>query len=370
MIKKRSLLFWSVELLIVAALIWVCTKLDFIFHPIMVFVSAIFVPLIIASFLFYMLSPLQRLLMKIPFGKYHLNRTFTSLLIILLLILLVVGSIVALIPPVVNELNHLVKWMPSAARQSQHLLNEVMNRYPGLKRIDLSDYYQQFNHQLTNYAQGILNTLTNSAGAIIGTVASTVVVAITVPVMLFYMLKDGNRLVPSVQRFFSDKHATEVATLLKQMNQTLSSYISGQALECLFVAVATSVGYLLIGQPLAVVLGIVAGITNMIPYVGPYIGITPALMVAIALAPNKIIWVIVVVIVVQQIDGNVIYPNIIGKTLKIHPLTIIILLLAAGNIAGIPGMILGIPLYAVVKTIFNYFWSIYRLERDGKPEKQ
>ena len=79
--------------------------------------------------------------------------------------------------------------------------------------------------------------------------------------------------------------------------------------------------------------------------------------------PEKIIWVIVVVIVVQQIDGNIIYPNIIGKTLNIHPLTIIILLLAAGNIAGIAGMILCIPFYAVVKTIASYFFSIWRLRR-------
>ena len=104
------------------------------------------------------------------------------------------------------------------------------------------------------------------------------------------------------------------------MSQTLSSYISGQAIECLFVAIATSIGYLIIGQPLAVVLGVVAGIANMIPYVGPYIGITPSLMVSIAVAPEKIIWVIVVVVIVQQIDGNIIYPNIIGKTLQIHPL--------------------------------------------------
>ena len=127
------------------------------------------------------------------------------------------------------------------------------------------------------------------------------------------------------------------------------------------MALATSIGYFIIGQPLAIVLGLIAGITNMIPYIGPYIGIAPALLVALTVAPEKIIWVIVVVIVVQQIDGNIIYPNIIGKTLNIHPLTIIILLLAAGNIAGIAGMILCIPFYAVVKTIANYFFSIWKL---------
>lgn len=176
------------------------------------------------------------------------------------------------------------------------------------------------------------------------------------------MLKDSGKFVPSIQKYFSKKHGEEISKLLHRMNSTLSAYISGQAIECIFVAVATSIGYLIIGQPVAIVLGLVAGLTNMIPYVGPYIGIAPALMVSLAIAPKKIIWVIVVVIIVQQIDGNIIYPNIIGKTLKIHPLTIIMLLLAAGNIAGIPGMILCIPFYAVLKTIFNYIWSIYKIE--------
>ena len=174
---------------------------------------------------------------------------------------------------------------------------------------------------------------------------------LTVPVMLFYMLKDGSKLIPSIQKWLSPHHAKEVNDLLGKMNSTLSSYISGQMIECLFVGVFTSIGYVIIGQPLAIVLGIVAGLTNIIPYIGPYIGIAPALFVALTMAPNKIIWVIVVVIVVQQVDGNIVYPNIIGKTLQIHPLTIIMLLLAAGHIAGIGGMILCIPFYAVIKTV-------------------
>ena len=152
------------------------------------------------------------------------------------------------------------------------------------------------------------------------------------------------------------------------MNDTMSSYIAGLEIECLFVAVFTSLGYLLIHQPLALVLGIVAGLCNIIPYIGPYIGIAPALFVSLTMAPQKLILVIIVVIVVQQIDGNVIYPNIIGKTLQIHPLTIILLLLAAGHIAGIAGMILCIPFYAVLKTIAEYFFDIYRIEHPVKDE--
>lgn len=358
----QKALFWSFELLIIASLIWVCTQINFVFTPLLVFVSVVITPLIISLFLYYMLNPLFRLLMKIKIYKWHMKRGIASLVVVIGLVLIVAGGISALIPPVLNELNQVIHWLPQAAKESQKMIQEI-SEHPWVRKLHLSTYYGQINDQVSKYVRQIVTDLTSSAGTIIGTITSTVIVAITVPVMLFYMFKDGNRLVPSVQKLFPENSRDEVGELLRKMSQTLSSYISGQAIECLFVAIATSIGYLIIGQPLAVALGVVAGIANMIPYVGPYIGITPSLMVSIAVAPEKIIWVIVVVVIVQQIDGNIIYPNIIGKTLQIHPLTIIMLLLAAGNIAGIPGMILCIPCYAVVKTVVTYLISIYHLRK-------
>ena len=363
--KQQSILYWSLELLILALLVWVCSKLDFVFRPVIIFISVTFVPLVVSLFLYYMLNPVVKLLTKFKIGKFRLPRGIASLLVVLLLILLVVGAFMALIPSLVNELTQLIKWLPTATKDTQAWIVQL-SHHPMLERVDLKGLYNQYSSQVAKYAQALLASLSSSAGTLIGAVTKAVVIAVTVPVMLFYMLKDGNRLVPSVQRLFSQRHGEEVANLLHQMNATLSAYISGQAIECLFVALATSIGYFIIGQPLAIILGLIAGITNMIPYIGPYIGIAPALLVALTVAPEKIIWVIVVVIVVQQIDGNIIYPNIIGKTLNIHPLTIIILLLAAGNIAGITGMILCVPFYAVVKTIVNYIWTILKLEQKNK----
>ena len=363
--RQQSILYWSLELLILALLVWVCSKLDFVFRPVIIFISVTFVPLVVSLFLYYMLNPVVKLLIKLKLGKFHLPRSIASLLVVLLLILLVVGAFMALIPSLVNELTQLIKWLPTATKDTQAWIVQL-SHHPMLERVDLKGLYNQYSSQVAKYAQALLASLSSSAGTLIGAVTKAVVITVTVPVMLFYMLKDGNRLVPSVQRFFSQRHGEEVANLLHQMNATLSAYISGQAIECLFVALATSIGYFIIGQPLAIILGLIAGITNMIPYIGPYIGIAPALLVALTVAPEKIIWVIVVVIVVQQIDGNIIYPNIIGKTLNIHPLTIIILLLAAGNIAGITGMILCVPFYAVVKTIINYIWTILKLEQKNK----
>ncbi|WP_076459665.1 AI-2E family transporter [Limosilactobacillus caccae] len=366
--KFSHWLFWPLLLLTVATLIWMCTKIQFIFQPFFTFISVVFVPLIISGFLYYMLNPVLKLFMKLRIGKFQMNKGIASLLIVLLLILIVIGGLSLLIPPVVKEISLLVTHLPQTVTGLQKLINDTVQD-TFLRNVDLNTYYRQFDHQLASYAQKILKGLSSRVGDIIGMVTNITVVTITVPVMLFYMLKDGSKLSPSIQKWLSPHHAKEVNELLAKMNGTLSSYISGQIIECLFVGVFTSVGYLIIGQPLALVLGIVAGLTNIIPYIGPYIGIAPALFVALTMAPEKIIWVIVVVLIVQQIDGNIVYPNIIGKTLQIHPLTIIMLLLAAGHIAGIGGMILCIPFYAVIKTVCEYLFDIYKIEHPGKDEE-
>lgn len=358
-------LFWPLVLLVLATLIFVCTKIQFIFKPFLTFISVVFVPLITSGFLYYMLNPILKLLLRVRIKGHKINKGVASLLLVALLILVIVWGLMMLIPPVVKEITTLVTHLPQTVSGIQNLLNNTI-QHSVFKNVDFNSFYHHLNHQLATYAQAILKNLSSRVGDIVGTVTNITVITITVPVMLFYMLKDGSKLVPSIQRWLSPHHAKEVNQLLTKMNNTLSAYISGQVIECLFVGVCTSIGYLIIRQPLALVLGIVAGLCNIIPYIGPYIGIAPALFVALTMAPRKLIPVVIVVLIVQQIDGNIIYPNIIGKSLKIHPLTIILLLLAAGHIAGIAGMILCIPFYAVVKTICEYFLDIYRIEHPVK----
>ncbi len=159
-----------------------------------------------------------------------------------------------------------------------------------------------------------------------------------------------------------DKQADVIGDLLVKMSDTIAKYISGQVIECLFVGTFSAIGYGLVGIPYALLIGMFAGITNIIPYLGPYIGLVPAIFIALSMSFKEVILVIVVCVVVQQIDGNLVYPNVIGKTLDIHPLTIIMILLAAGNIAGLLGMILAIPLYAVSKVVVTYVYDIIKLQ--------
>ena len=373
--NKARLMFWTLELLLLALLIWACTQIQFLFEPIGTFISTLFAPILIAGFLFYLLNPLVNLLMKIKVKNHQVSRTFAVAIVFLLLISIIVSALSFLIPNILNQVEQLIQNMPEYIKSFQRFLTKVLqqkNLPPWIvdltKDVDINAYTKEIEESLSGFAKNFMMSITSSIGSIIGMVTSVTVTIVTVPFMLFYMLKDGHKLVPTVTGIFSEKQANRIGELLEKMSETISKYISGQAIECLFVGTCTAIGYGIVGVPFALLIGIFAGITNMIPYIGPYIGLLPALILALSNSVRQTILVIIVCVVVQQIDGNLIYPNVIGKSLDIHPLTIIIILLVAGNLAGLLGMLLAVPVYAVIKVIVIYIYDIIMLNHENNSD--
>jgi predicted PurR-regulated permease PerM len=165
------------------------------------------------------------------------------------------------------------------------------------------------------------------------------------------MLKDGHKFPIALSKFFPSTFKEEGLNILKETGETISSYIHGQVAVALTVGIMVLIGYFIINLPFALVMGLVVTVTYFIPYIGLFLGATPAVIVAFFDSPTKVLLVLLVIIISQQIESNLLSPLILGKSLDIHPATIIILLLAAGNLAGVLGMILAVPSYAVVKTI-------------------
>ena len=366
-LRQSKLMFWSVELLVLAALVFVSSKISFLFSPIVTFVSTLFAPVLVAGFLYYMLNPLVN-----RFKKLGLSRNKSILIVFLLLIGGIALLIGMIIPQLVNQISKLADHLPQFIKSVEQQVNAAIND-PFWSTLDIEQYLQKIDLSFGTIMKNIMNNLGSGVGAVFSTMASAVVVIVTAPFILFYMLKDGHKLVPFIQKNFPSKHTNEIAELLHKMSETISKYISGQALECLFVATATIIGYWLAGINYAFLFGCIAGMTNIIPYLGPYLGLAPAVFVTVFTSPVKAILACIVVLVVQQIDSNIIYPNVIGKSLDIHPLTIILILLAAGNIAGLLGMILAIPLYAVCKTVVIYLYNILLINgtiKKGKATKE
>ncbi|MDT2755327.1 AI-2E family transporter [Enterococcus pseudoavium] len=367
-IKNSKLMFWSFELLIIATLILVSSKIDFVFQPIGTFFTTLFAPILIAGFLYYLLNPLVNLLMKLG-----VKRLVAIALIFLLLIGIIVLVFMSVIPNLVEQLVSLAKNIPGFINNMQTWLQELADnatRFPLFKELDVDKYISNLDVSAGSILQRSLTGVTNGLGSIIGKITTVVLLLVTVPFILFYMLKDGEKLVPNIERLFPEKQRENIKGLLQQLNKTLSDYISGQAIECLFVGTFTFLGYLLIGVDYAFLFGVIAGLTNLIPYLGPYLGLAPALVYTFFDSPTRALLCILIVLIVQQVDGNVIYPNVIGKSLNIHPLTIILILLVAGNLAGILGVFLGVPVYAILRTVIVFIIKIAKQSKQEERKKE
>src|SRR5690606_24418637 len=126
------------------------------------------------------------------------------------------------------------------------------------------------------------------------------------------------------------------------------------------IGILLYIGYLIIGLDYAIILALIAAVTSVVPYLGPTIAISPAIIIAIVHSPFMLLKLAIVWVSVQFLEGNFISPNVMGKTMKIHPLTIIIVLLVAGNLFGLVGVILGIPGYAILKVIVQYLYEKFK----------
>lgn len=359
--KQSKLFFWSLEALVLVTLVFVLSKVNFLFAPIGTFFSTLFAPVLIAGFLYYLLNPIVLFLMKTT----KIKRLFAVILVLLLLVAAIILIFVSVIPNLVSQISSLAENIPTFAKNMESWISRIADD-PFFKQIDIAQQLENLNLSYGSLLQQFLSGLSTSLGSIVSTIASATMIIVTVPFILFYMLKDGEKLVLNLKTVFPERRREQIVGLLGDLNKTLSNYISGQAIECIFVGTFTFIGYWMIGVNYAFLFGVIAGVTNLIPYLGPYLGLIPAVLVTVFDEPFRALLCCIVVLIVQQLDGNVIYPNVIGKSLAIHPLTIILVLLVAGNLAGLLGIFLGVPFYAICRTIVVF---IVRLIKDDKIKK-
>lgn len=185
-----------------------------------------------------------------------------------------------------------------------------------------------------------------------------IVLIAVIPVMTFYFLKDYHSIMNALLRLFPEKWRREGVHLTRKLSHSLGGYIRGQLLISLFVGVLATLGFWIADLPYPLVLGLVAGITNIIPYFGPLFGAIPALIVALTISVKTLIITGAVIVVIQVIEGNLLSPYIMGKSIHIHPLLIIFALLAGGELAGITGMVLAVPVLTCIKVIIEEIYHV------------
>ncbi|WP_027965362.1 AI-2E family transporter [Halalkalibacillus halophilus] len=342
-------------LIIVLLIIFLSTKVQFIFEPIFVLFQTLFIPIIFAGILYYLTRPL------VDFASKKMPRPLAVLLVFLTGIGIITGLIMLIAPELQKQFENLVNNMPELVDDANQMILNIQNS-DWFSRFSpeedaITDWFENLESRLTE----IISTIASQITTYLGIIANILIAIIVVPFILFYLLKDGERLPRRVLGFFPTRYRDEVDEILEDMDDALSSYIQGQIIVSVCVGVLVYIGFLIIDLRFALILAFVALFTNFIPFIGPWIGTFPAVIVGLLESPFQALLVVIIVIVVQQLESNLISPQVMGKKLQIHPITIIFLLLFAAQFGGILAMIVAVPTFAVSKVLVSHMYRIYKL---------
>ena len=358
MFKNSKLFFWTLEILAFVILIWVFTQIGFVFKPVTALFSLVFIPFIIAGFLYYVFNPVVLYLEK----KFKLPSIWGIVIVFILLIGLFVYTVVSLVPNVITQLSGLISASGSLVPNLQKWVDRL-SQNPAFKDVDFKALIDKANTSYMDVLQNLLSGVTFSLSNVVGVISKVVMIIGLVPILLFYMLKDGKNMLPFLKKTILKRDKLNIASLLDDMNKTISKYISGASIDCLFIFVTVFISYLIIGIPYAFLFAVFAAITNLIPYLGPYIGLTPVVLSVGFAHPVQALIAIVVVLVLQQLDGNIIYPRVVGSAVEVHPVTIMVLMLVAASLYGLVGMLIAVPFYSLVKEIVKFSWKLWENHR-------
>lgn len=360
----KNLLFTLICLLLLGCVIFVFEKISWIFYPLQVLFKVVILPGVLAIILFYLLRPFMKILVK-----WKVRRGLAILLLFVIVLGLITLIVLLVYPFLREQLLNLLKEFPVYFRAVvenvvNFINNSRVNAYFEKMNFDYNSVINDITTDListvkdtfANLATSVASGITGFVSALTGIVLSLV----TVPFILFYLLYEGEKLPKFILKIFPPRMRTEVKQVLNEMDDKVSSYIQGQILVSICIGIMMTIGFLIIGLDYAFLLGFLAMITSVVPYLGPAIAITPAIIIAIVDSPFMLIKLIIVWTIVQLTEGKLITPNIMGKSLSIHPITIIFVLLTAGSIFGAPGVILGIPSYAILKVLVSHLFKLFQ----------
>ncbi|MDE8570616.1 AI-2E family transporter [Listeria monocytogenes] len=342
--------------LLVALDIYVLTKIAFIFDPLMVILKTVAAPIILAGISYYLFNPIIDWL-----EKHKWKRGWAIALLYLVIIGLLILLFNFVIPAVKDQIVSLFKSFPGYWDQITQKFDEfsrssLFDQLKDKLNTNMSDIMKT----LSTKGTSVINSAISSIGSIVGTVTEVVLAIVTTPLVLFYLLKDGKKLPDFLLKMLPVNGRAHTRQVLGEANHQISSYIRGQIIVSLCIGILLFIGYLIIGLPYALTLAIIAACTSIVPYLGPAIAITPAIIIAIVTSPWLLIKLIIVWCVVQLLEGKFISPQVMGKTLKVHPITILFVILVAGNLFGVLGVIFAVPGYAVLKVIVTHVFIWFK----------
>lgn len=337
--------------------IFLLNKVGFLFRPIGDFITIISLPLVLAAVFYYLLNPIVDF-----FEKRKIPRLASIVVLFVIIIALIVWGLIVAIPNIIDGVEKFASSVPHYVNIAQDEVNNLL-RNPRFKqfRPQADQFADSIGNQLIDWSKTFSATAVTSLTSIIGKTTSVLISLIIFPFVLFYLLRDGKNLNHFVTHLLPNNWRKDTSKVLHEINSQLSNYVRGQILVAIVVAIMFMIGLPIVGLRYAIPLAITAGFLNLVPFLGSFLAAIPMLIVGLAIGgPFMLVKVLIVIVIEQTIEGRFVSPLILGKQLSVHPITILFVLLTAGKIFGVWGVLLGIPFYAAIKVIVVHFYWWYR----------
>ncbi|MCL6610247.1 MAG: AI-2E family transporter [Peptococcaceae bacterium] len=311
-------------------------------------VRGIIVSFLLAGVIFYLFNPLVDRLESRGTG-----RTWAILLVYAAAAIIAAAAALYGVPRMVGQLNGLVEAVPAYAGQVQKISRDIESRYA---RAGLPDEIRRIiDDRIGWLEQRVLGLVSRAMSGIVG-VLEQILSILLAPVLAFYLLRDFCRFKEDFFSLVPHRWQADAVILAGEINRVLDSYIRGYLLVCVIVGTLTGLAMFLLGVEFPLVLGVFAGLTELIPYFGPFIGALPAVSLALLKSKWLALKVVLAFLIIQQLEGSVISPKVLGDRVGLHPLAVILALLVAGKISGLPGMLLAVPAAAILKILIAFAW--------------
>src|SRR5688572_9034111 len=282
-----------------------------------------------------------------------LPRMAGVILVYLLLLLLLTGFVLLLFPLISEQGTTVAAAMPDYYQN----LREWLVNHPNPFLVALSEFLPAALPVLKPVQQTGPEMMA-SAGQVAGYVASVakgIFTAIILLVLAFYWTLEGPRIVQSFLLALPQTQRESISDLISAMESKVGLYMVGQGILCLVIGLLALIAYLVIGLPNALVLALIAGVLEAVPMIGPFLGAIPAALVALSIAPDKLIWVIVATVVIQQLENTLLVPRIMKQAVGVNPFVTLLALFAFSSLFGLAGALMAIPIAAMIQLALNHF---------------
>lgn len=325
-------------------------------------INSILMPFYLGMIMAYLMCPLYngivRLLYRAGRGRSQKPRRdlkiakFTATLAAVAVILIVVSGFFVLIgPDLWDSVTGLVLGIPDAIDRIQTWITEHISENPGLVSL-LQDKLDNLSDLAIEWAQ---QKLLPGAGAILSGVVGTLSMVLNFFVALIicvYILNSKETFMAQSKKMIlavcRPEKAGKIFRLGRICNETFGGFINGKIIDSIIIGILCFIAMSLLKLPMAILISVVVGVTNIIPFFGPFIGAVPSIIILLLVQPVAALKFGIMVLILQQLDGNVIGPKILGKTTKLASFWVMFAIIVGGGLFGLPGMILGVPVFAVI----------------------